>query len=608
MRREGGSYLFNVLMRLFVLAGLMACGVAHAAGPVAAAGQSAVLPRCQVAVPAVCGNAVEPRTQASTGDDRKAEASPTVLIREATAASPDACRLAAEHLHADTCPTEVAALRYRYADGTRVVDGRVGVGAAARSNETFRVPLRYTAGLPIERDQMGFSPAYLPGPVSHAPSGDLVVRWAHLLQRRSQGGMWQVMDLAQAAKTAIELLPDVAEFRWEWNQGMSYADQRVAFDSKGVMYTLAQGVNWRAKAQGKWSVGLFMLSSSDGGSRWSAQQVPLPDNVARWRARIEVGNGHNDTDGPPTLLIYDADYREQRNPSLYVYLRLKGEESGLAQNRLIRIADDSLLQDNHSGAANSTATAGGYVYVTYPRNRPEPDKPGTPAVLVVLDRTRGEKVAEEVVGQGGVAAGVDNHNVPGICMGRNATLQVLLPGHHEDLLFRRGTASGPVIHWQPVERLGVPAVKGGGYTYGSLDCSRDGRTLVTTRWAGNQYRFQLVLLQADAAGVWRSWDGRRHLILVDPGRSFYGAWRQKASLDRNGRIHLYYSSYLNQLTDREYADFRLAFPFEAWDRVALQTPAFCVKGAEPRCWRHPMPDVGAVVIYSDDLLNWRFLE
>jgi hypothetical protein len=96
------------------------------------------------------------------------------------------------------------------------------------------------------------------------------------------------------------------------------------------------------------------------------------------------------------------------------------------------------------------------------------------------------------------------------------------------------------------------------------------------------------------------WSGKNHKVLVSPGRSFYGVWHQKFTLDNHGDLYLFYSYTPNQLTEDEWETLKLHYPFQSWTEVEELQPPFCVHAIDPRCWLHPMPDITNVVIKSMD--------
>jgi hypothetical protein len=158
------------------------------------------------------------------------------------------------------------------------------------------------------------------------------------------------------------------------------------------------------------------------------------------------------------------------------------------------------------------------------------------------------------------------------------------------------------------QAIGEGATRAGGYTYGTLNCDRAGNIWIVSRWAGDQYRFQLVLLHRAPQGQWQTWNRRQHLVMVDPGRAYYGAWRQRAAQDAEGRLYVQYAYYANHLSASELAALKARFPFENWKIAKELAPPQCVAGAERRCFMHPMPEVTHVMLSADPAArSWRFV-
>ena len=82
----------------------------------------------------------------------------------------------------------------------------------------------------------------------------------------------------------------------------------------------------------------------------------------------------------------------------------------------------------------------------------------------------------------------------------------------------------------------------GSYTYPSINCDSRDNIHTVSRWAGQAYHFALVYNRRSADGVWHP-----QKILVFPFRGMYACWYHKVSIDRLGRLFVYYIMFQNQL-------------------------------------------------------------
>ena len=437
------------------------------------------------------------------------------------------------------------------------------------------------------------------------------MRSGDFLQTQSREGSWTHVDLTATATEAIRKVGDVYSFQWVMNHRTAYSDQAIYADSGGRLYTLIQGGPTRLIPVKRLSYRPYVLYSSDSGSSWQAVALSVPDGRPTWRATMEHNDGNSDRSGPPPVLLFDLDDKAAtRSANLYLATMAWKGDRLIAQSPVV-LSDKSLLTENHSGAANSLASTDERVFVVYPgASNNATASAGTPAYLVVYNKKAAKLERETLLGAGGSARAVDSHNIPGICLGAKASVHVLLPGHQESLFMKSGALSPDgVIDWMPAQRIGEAATSAGGYTYASLNCDPDGNVSVVTRWAGDNYRFELVLLRRAPNGEWRSWNNRRHLLIVDPGRPYYGVWRHKVAQDRDGTLLLFYSYYANHLSREEFSTLKKRFPFEEWETAKEVVPPQCVRGSVRRCWVHPMPQVTRALLRGSALgEKWQFVE
>lgn len=510
---------------------------------------------------------------------------------------------------ADKCISEGSAseIVVRFRQGPVEVRRRIGA-PVPRHKGALSLPITYGKNFESEFEQFGYSPNFAPGVVNIANDGRLWIRHQGYLQIRDRDGKWTFSDLKTAAEAAIKRVADVEGFEWVWDNRSAHSDQRIYFDKQDRAYTLVQGGWTRIKDSRGLTYRPYLLYSQDRGLTWSALAIAVPDQRLTWRARIEYNDGNNDRTDAPPVLVYDRAEDARRSSRLYLHVP-KWERGVLNLQTGLLISERSLLQENHSGAANSLVSTANRIYVVYPSSEPIASLKGTPAYLVVYDKDKGVVVSESWVGQGGEASTVDNHNIPGICIGTGSSAHVVLPGHHDVLRVRSGSLATPVDAWQSAVQVGEAPTRAGGYTYASLNCDRAGNVLIVSRWAGDNYQFQLVALRKSVEGAWLPLKRAAHQVLLDPGRPFYGVWRHKVSLDDSGSLYLFYAYYANQLTQGELSALQDRFPFNLWSVVKELQPKICVSGQDPRCWLHPMPEVTSAVLRSrNNGASWHFME
>jgi hypothetical protein len=553
---------------------------------------------CEVATPGACESPNHGKTEAARTVRRLSASSEGECIEQARALTESCARLF------DGKAEVTARFRTGPVDTVRQIAPSKEQALVAAP----RLPIVYGKNFEAEFQQYGYSPKFAPGVVNFFGDGLVRVRSQNYLQTQLRNGGWSISDFAALATAAISKVPDVASFDWIWDSRSAYSDDRIYVDTRGYAYTLIQGGRTRLKG-GKSPNHRPYLLFTNNGSSWSALAIPLPDDRQTWRARIEYNDGNTDNSEPPPILLYDRNEDiKKRSSRLFLYVPVWSSEK-LTLREPTLISERSLLQENHSGGANSTVSFGGSIYIVYPGSEAVPERRGTPSYMSIYNRKDNTVQSETLIGFAGTAAAVDNHNIPGACVGINNTIHVLLPGHQEPLRLLSGKVEKSSISWTSNVLVGEEPRKAGGYTYGSLNCDRSGNVYIVSRWAGDDYRFQLVFLHRRPDGQWVSWSGRQHRVLVDPGRAFYAAWRQKVTLDSSGSLYLFYSYYVNQLTKDEIAKLRWRFPFEAWAEVKESVPRLCVKAEDARCWLHPMPELTKVLLRSEDLgRSWQFVQ
>ncbi len=553
-------------------------------------------PTCAVAVPAQCALSGNP----SGG-------LPMVQRRPADSASE--CAGLAEQAAASCAGPQRLEVRALFVDGAlRTPVGREPARAGEPSgSEPLTLPITYGKQFQTEEDLLRYRPRYAPNVANLSNAGQLWVRQDPYVQVRLGDRTWSQFNLIEHARAAIEALPDVERFEWRVDRQYVYADMRISFDDQGRAYTLLQSGTTRLRTGAPQAIRRSYLLYRDLDASWRALPIALPDQRPSWRMRIEHMDDNSNRKVPPALLMYDNDADTGKRSGQLYLIAPRWSRGQLELGPLVRIAEDSLLQENHSGAANSVVSANGHVYVVYPSNRQPATGRGTDIKLVSFSRASASVETTSIATAGGAAA-VDNHNVPGICVGTGDRIHVLLPGHQEGLQFLDGKVmGGGKLSWSQPTAIGEQPTAAGGYTYGSLNCNRAGQVMVSSRWAGDGYRFKLVILFRDKDDRWTLWGRRGHLTVVDPGRTYYGAWRQRVSTGPNGSWYLYYAYYANQLTEAEWGDIRGRHPFESWP--ADEPNAACFRTHPFRCFMHPLPEISSVLLYNPGIGKpWEFVQ
>lgn len=331
-----------------------------------------------------------------------------------------------------------------------------------------------------------------------------------------------------------------------------FTDERVAFDDAGDAYTLAE-------VEGRH----FVLRSVDRGATWHARPLPVSQY-----ARIEF----NDTptrrpQHPPAVLLFDK-------PGALGLLLPEIDRCGRLDVRdPVPVADDSLLEPNHSGAGNCMTSIGdGLVALVYPSRIKPANGRGTSIRFAVVSRRLGRVLRLDTLVQtdGSPDQSPDPHDIPVILQdstpGRG--LHVIYCGHHTDLWYIRSLSAG-YARWSDPVRIGMPKAEGGGgHTYVSAVIDADDQIHIVTRFAGDtrgqgpgggNYYFTLSYNRLNADGTWSD-----QQLLVSPGRFGYGRWGQRLSIDNSsggGRLILTGELYAGDIRSRdEYEIYSKLYP------------------------------------------------
>lgn len=389
------------------------------------------------------------------------------------------------------------------------------------------------------------------------------------------------VDFEKVAEIAVNRdIPDVGG-HWDrlWDKGFMN-DKAVVSDTSGRLYTLLipRYSNLHHAV---------LLWSANKGKDWHA--LPLPGR----NAALENPDGFNDHAGPPTVLSFE-NYGGVVGRRLW--LNLFKDVAGNVQpdGPPILISNNSVLAGNHSGAANSTFTTKGQVFVAF--NTDDCSTTGTRIVVRQVDRAKRAIVGDEVVlGRSRTLACADVHDIPAITMGPDRHLVVVIGAHHALLQWvRAAVADSAIGGWEPAIPIGSTGLaKNDVFTYVSLAMSSDGTLNLISRLTNGSARYPLVQLRKPWKKPWQRWP---HASIVrpiaQPDRPHYSAWRQRMTMDSLGNLYLNFRYYPNMLTKAEAVREGLADTETKDCNVDL-------------CWYVAMRERGAVTLVSTDRgLTW----
>lgn len=390
------------------------------------------------------------------------------------------------------------------------------------------------------------------------------------------------LDFEELAAIAVNRdIPDV-DGNWDrsWDQGFMN-DKAVVSDDSGRLYTLLipRYSNLHNAA---------LLWSDNGGKDWHALKLPGRN------AAIERPDAFNDHSGPPTVLSFE-NYGGVVGKRLWLNLFKAADGVVTADGPPILISNNSVLAGNHSGAANSTFTRRGKVFVAF--NTDDCSSTGTRIVVRQVDRVKHAIEGDEVVlGRSLTQACGDVHDIPAITMGPDRRLIVVIGAHHALLQWVQAAAPDSALGgWSSATPIGTNGLaKGDVFTYVSLAMSRDGTLNLISRLTDASARYPLVQLRKPWNEPWQRWpSGSIVRPIAVPDRSHYSAWRQRMTVDSLGNLYLNFRYYPNMLSNDE----------AAREGLAGTETKDCANGL---CWYVTVRERDAVTLVSTDGgLTWR---
>jgi hypothetical protein len=421
------------------------------------------------------------------------------------------------------------------------------------------------------------------GSPAFEPDGTACLRHGNTLTILRSDGRDEEMDFDSAAKHAInQSLFPMGLWDGSWDRSRA-VDPSVVIDRHGVAYTIIVPRYSNLKTA-------VLLWSSDTCHTWHALALTGRS------ATLEHSDAFNDQSGPPAVLSFEI-YGSQTGNHLWLDLfELVDSEVKQAKGSGALVADNSLLEGNHSGGGNSTFTTPDKILVVYPTT--DRAAPGTQSVGRQFDRRAGSWSAPAApIGRSTTKVTPDNHDIPAITMGPGGKAIVVIGAHHALLQMQIAKAADSITAgWSAPEIIGSPGLGAeyASYSYVSLTMSRQGTINIVARAEGYRWLFELVQFRKTANGSWNDWPGGRpHRIIAIPNRPAYGLWHQRVTADRAGRLYLSIAYVANQLTVEE-ANLL---------HVANARTFDC---RSDRCFYTGVPDLEPrTLISDDDGMTWR---
>lgn len=386
------------------------------------------------------------------------------------------------------------------------------------------------------------------------------------------------INFLAAARIAIDrdIFHQAGAWDGRWDSSVM-VDTAIVFDASDRAYTILVPRYSNLKQA-------VLLWSTDHGLSWSAQ------GLTGRAATIEKPDSYNDLTGPPTIISYE-NYGAYKGRHLWLDL------FSIAQRKLKRsapgilLSERSLIVPNHSGGGNSSFTTKKRIIVVY--DVADDVATGTLSVAREINRATLQPEGREVIiGRSLTPKGPDLHDMPAITGDATGRLTVIIGAHHARLqvartLSQRSIADG-FTPLSPIGNLAIP--QDSSFSYASLNTLRDGHLIIISRAEGDSYFYKLVEFIGEPGGEnWRIWpNGYHYRVIATPHRQSYAAWRQRVTLDRNGRVYLNLRYYPNVLT-----------PDEA-EEAGVSTNARRNCRERDRCWYEGVPDFDPRTLVSND--------
>lgn len=468
------------------------------------------------------------------------------------------------------------------------------IGMAALSlpaDAELTTPIYHELYYQGEAELDGYAPGFVPNVVSFDLDNRPWIRDGLRVQRfNPASGDWDSLDLVPSILAAYPSWTGLDDFG---SRSRHQIDTRVVFDSGGDAYTFVASRGWTGIPVA------LLLHSRDDGLSWDVH--PLP--IAYRYARLEFSDAGLPLERPPAIVLTDD------GQPLKMLTPEKKPDGTLEMGSSVYLdANDPRLPPGGDGHSNFSLTRDGQTYVAY-MSVSGFDGDGTPTWITRYDRDTGVLDPPVYLGDAGTGA-PDNHNTPALTIDSQGTLHVVFGAHHQSFLYTRSLAPYSITGgWTAPVQIGadIDALPAGAdpactgfchqYTYVSLVRDQNDTLHMVSRWAGTAgrtYFFRLSYLRKPSS---QGWSIREDLVV--PFKAYYSNWYQKLSLDRSGRLFLFYIYYGNQLFSDEAAAYN-----GFWPEDGIEPEVGCT--TTPRepggnyCWFNNVEPHGPVLLRSED--------
>lgn len=449
-------------------------------------------------------------------------------------------------------------------------------------NQSVFAPYSHQHYFAAERSLFRYYPRFLPGYPCFAPDGKTYINAGSFIQWKGSDGKWQTSNVetvvanwakAQGWKGML--------YGWTLNN----SEKAVRFDNDGDAYLMlhverlndqGQTYDWRTRTT-------LLLHSRDHLKTWTV--YPLTGGRMACFEKLD-GNNRDCLKRPPVILLNDYCYFTGSDPAYYLLLPEKKADGSLNIPQPVKIAENAMVTDQHSGGGNSAITCGDKVFIVFgwcvtmksspqtvkemggaekankqwtlttlrklpiaatlpaiPEDHPGlkqtlynknilqsgTSADGTPAFVVAYDLKTRTLSRPVFLGCGGMS--MDDHNWPSITVDPKGYLHVLINGHHNPTNYTHSLKPYSIDGWTPPVYVNdteqTPQEKRPHVSYATLNCDRAGNLYSIHRSTTGVYNNHLSVFRRDAAtGQWAE-----ETTLVTPFRYMYKVWGQKAMYD-----------------------------------------------------------------------------
>ncbi len=458
----------------------------------------------------------------------------------------------------------------------QIYTASVALSQETKNGIRAKAPIRHQKYFRTEKELFGYNPKFTPGTVNFDLKNRpyiIAAKDKPLIQTMDENNQWITLDFGKDIKRKYP----------QWN-GYIRTDQfgssRITFDKDGdAYYYAATGRSNLNKA--------LLLYSKDNCRNWQVYDLPYVEF-----GRLEVKDTFNLKENPPAILFYEI--RNRSKGEFRLITLEKTADGKLKLSSPILITNDSLLCPLHSGDGNFCVSHGDNIFIVWATNKDD-GKKGVRHFAAAYNRKTKSLSAPSYIGRSNAyIKNIDNHCLPVITVDSKGYLHVVLGTHHHPSSYAKSLKPDDITAWTTPEEFGVPKKRErgeGSYTYPSINCDLNDNINVVSRWAGYSYYFCLVYnMRSAATGKWLP----QH-TLVQPFRNMYGCWYHRVSIDRKGRLFVYYINFLNQLDKKSLETYNRKWPEDKvnlnpkksgdWDyHIKPHSPAILMQSTRKSPW------------------------